>query len=61
MGKQGAEVSTEYGGLSRREHQRQLIGESLPLSLNDGVVFLDLFRAIVQQTAYSAQGHVSGM
>ena len=39
-------VSTQYGGLSRRERQCQLVGESFPLSLNDAAVFLDLFRAI---------------
>src|ERR1039457_6524640 len=44
--KQGAEVSTQDGGLSRREHQRQFVAESLTLSLNDSAAFLYLFRAI---------------
>ena len=44
--KQGAEVSTQYGGLSRREHQRQLVGESFTLSLNDSAIFLRFFRAV---------------
>ena len=44
--KQGAEVSTQYGGLPRSEHQRQLVAEALTLSLNDSAVLLYLFRAI---------------
>ena len=44
--KQGAEASTQYGGLSRRKHERQLVGESFTLSLNDSAIFLRFFRAI---------------
>jgi|HubBroStandDraft_1064217.scaffolds.fasta_scaffold363549_2 hypothetical protein len=44
--KKGAEVSTQYGGFARLEHQGQLVGESLTLSLSDGAVFLYLLRAI---------------
>src|ERR1022692_284125 len=42
----GTEVSTQDGGLSRCEHQRQFVAESLTLSLNDNAAFLHLFRAI---------------
>jgi hypothetical protein len=39
-------LSTQYGGLSRRERQRQLVAESLTLPLNGSAIFLYLFRAI---------------
>src|SRR5690242_3980009 len=44
--RRNTKVSTWYGGLSRREYQRQLVRESLTLSLNDSAVFLYLSRAI---------------
>ena len=44
--RQGPEASAQYGCLSRGEHERQLVGESFTLSLNDSAIFLRFFGAI---------------